>query len=182
MSLAQALKKTSQSLTEAEQFLRSRHIAYEEQADGTLAVDHLDLGNMKLEKLPDLSKVFVREYFWCHNNRLTSLAGAPFFVGGDFRCDNNILTSLAGAPQMLAGEFGCRGNRLSSLEHAPQTFKNLMSDFGDFSVWDLVPENLRMSPETKKTRLGILKAIETVSSQKQPFKAAPSIRFKTRPK
>ena len=31
----------------------------------------------------------VNKHFWCENNLLTSLVGAPLKVGEDFYCDNN---------------------------------------------------------------------------------------------
>ena len=38
--------------------------------------------------------------FYCHQNQLTSLKGAPREVGGNFYCDRNQLTSLKGAPRV----------------------------------------------------------------------------------
>jgi hypothetical protein len=87
--------------------------------------------------------------FSCDNNRITSLEHAPQAVSGNFFCSSNQLTSLEHAPQSVSGEFYCSNNRLTSLEHAPQTFKKLTSDFGKFASWDEVPEQLRLSPETK---------------------------------
>ena len=62
----------------------------------------------------------VKGSFWCENNRLTSLEGAPREVGRDFRCYNNLLTSLVGAPQKVEGDFYCRNNQLTTLEGAPR--------------------------------------------------------------
>ena len=62
----------------------------------------------------------VGGYFSCGHNRLTSLVGAPEKVGGSFECDNNRLTSLEGAPQKVGGGFNCNDNLLTSLEGAPQ--------------------------------------------------------------
>jgi hypothetical protein len=58
--------------------------------------------------------------FNCHRNKLTSLVGAPQEVGGDFYCYENSLTSLEGAPQEVGGSFNCRHNKLASLVGAPQ--------------------------------------------------------------
>jgi hypothetical protein len=67
--------------------------------------------------------------FYCHNNQLTSLEGAPqqigFFTtnsrGGTFNCSNNKLTSLKGAPQSgVGGGFYCDKNQLTSLAGAPR--------------------------------------------------------------
>ena len=48
--------------------------------------------------------------FYCDNNLLTSLEGAPQTVNGDFYCDNNQITSLKGAPQKVGGGFYCTNN------------------------------------------------------------------------
>jgi hypothetical protein len=49
----------------------------------------------------------VGKYFWCFDNWLVSLEGAPREVGGDFECSNNRLTSLEGAPREVGGNFWC---------------------------------------------------------------------------
>ena len=61
----------------------------------------------------------VRGAFFCDHNSLTSLEGAPQWVGEDFYCSNNSLTSLEGAPQVVGGIFHCENNNLTSLEGAP---------------------------------------------------------------
>jgi len=78
--------------------------------------------------------------FYCEQNQLTSLKGAPLKVGGDFdcsdndltsldgapqdvfsfNCNDNLLTSLVGAPHKVDGNFYCENNQLTSLEGAPQ--------------------------------------------------------------
>ena len=63
----------------------------------------------------------VKKHFWCDNNRLTSLVGAPQEVGFSFDCENNLLTSLVGAPLKVGESFDCDNNRLTSLEGAPQS-------------------------------------------------------------
>jgi len=62
----------------------------------------------------------VGRRFYCYNNRLTSLEGAPKVVGEDFSCSENLLTSLEGAPEKVGGDFSCTNNQLTSLEGAPQ--------------------------------------------------------------
>ena len=57
--------------------------------------------------------------FYCSNNNLTSLEGAPSVVNNDFYCSNNKLTSLEGAPSAVKGDFVCSYNKLTSLEGAP---------------------------------------------------------------
>ena len=80
----------------------------------------VDLSDMGLTKLPDLSAVTVNGDFDCSCNRLTSLVGAPKSVGGDFDCYDNQLTTLDGAPQTVGGDFYCSGNYLSDLMGVPQ--------------------------------------------------------------
>jgi hypothetical protein len=68
--------------------------------------DSLDLSKHNLKFLLDLpikiSK--VDGSFYCSNNQLTSLEGAPTEVGGSFTCHSNKLTNLEGAPKEV-GEF-----------------------------------------------------------------------------
>ena len=68
----------------------------------------------------------VNGYFYCQNNQLTTLVGAPQSVGRDFYCEDNQLTTLEGAPQSVGGNFDCYKNQLTSLVGAPKTIK------GDF--------------------------------------------------
>ena len=52
---------------------------------------------------------------------MVNLKWAPKSVGIDFYCDNNILESLEGAPEYVGGIFNCYGNsKLSSLKHLPK--------------------------------------------------------------
>jgi len=53
---------------------------------------------------------YVGRYFGCSYNELTSLKGAPERVGGDFDCSHNDLTSLEGAPKYVGGNFVCFDN------------------------------------------------------------------------
>ena len=81
----------------------------------------LNLSDMGLTELPDLSAVTVTGDFICRRNGLTSLQGAPRSVGGNFSCGSNGLTSLQGAPQSVGGDFYCGFNQLTSLQGAPQS-------------------------------------------------------------
>lgn len=45
--------------------------------------------------------------FFCDDNLLTTLLGAPTHVGGDFWCQNTPLTSLEHAPDSVGGWFVC---------------------------------------------------------------------------
>ncbi len=58
------------------------------------------LNGQNLEQLP-VRFGTVSGYFGCHNNRLTSLEGAPGSVGWDFYCSYNRLTSLVGVHRIL---------------------------------------------------------------------------------
>ena len=58
--------------------------------------------------------------FYCQDNQLTTLEGAPREVGGNFDCSSNNLTTPEGAPQKVGGYFRCLDNQLTTLEGAPQ--------------------------------------------------------------
>jgi hypothetical protein len=82
----------------------------------------LDLSNMNLTKLPDILKdITVGGNFYCGNNNLTSLEGAPKSVGASFACSNNKLTSLQCDHITVGGDFYCSFNKLTSLDGAPKT-------------------------------------------------------------
>ena len=70
--------------------------------------------------------------FDCRNNHLTSLIGAPKYVGGWFDCNNNQLTSLAGAPKYVGGSFDCYNN--PELTTLPDDL-NCNRIFGDVYKW-----------------------------------------------
>jgi hypothetical protein len=72
-----------------------------------------------LSELP-LKFGIVSANFYCDNNQLTSLEGAPKKVYGSFYCNHNKLTSLEGAPEEIGTNFDCSYNRLTSLEGAPR--------------------------------------------------------------
>ncbi len=88
--------------------------------DGFVIKGDVDLSEKGLTELPDLSKVTIEGNFYCGDNNLTTLRGAPREVGGYFWCENNQLTSLEGAPQKVGGYFSCHNNALTTLKGAPQ--------------------------------------------------------------
>jgi hypothetical protein len=90
--------------------------------DGTVDIegDCFLKQNKKVNQLP-VKFGKVSGGFYCNDNQLTSLEGAPQSVGGYFNCNNNQLTSLVGAPQSVGGSFNCMNNQLTSLEGAPQS-------------------------------------------------------------
>ena len=86
--------------------------------------------------------------FYCYNNQLHSLEGAPRTVGGGFYCDNNQLASLMGAPLTVGGGFYCDNNQLHSLEGAPLTVgegfscdNNTVSEPTLWGIWELMMEH-----------------------------------------
>lgn len=77
------------------------------------------LSGLGIDTLPDGLIRRRSKYFWCTNNRLTSLYGCPNHVTNDFTCGYNNLPNLKGAPRWVGGNFNCTGNPLMSLEGAP---------------------------------------------------------------
>jgi hypothetical protein len=85
-------------------------------SDGTIDVDGgVDLGHKGLTKLP-LKFNKVSGHFFCDDNQLTNLKGAPSSVGGIFDCSDNQLTTLKDAPKSVVAEFYCYNNKLISLK------------------------------------------------------------------
>ena len=87
--------------------------------DGSIDVDsNTSLIRYNLTKFP-LKFNNVNGYFFCHNNRLTSLEGGPQNTNGFYDCSYNELKSLKGSPKNVGGDFDCSKNKLSSLEGGP---------------------------------------------------------------
>jgi hypothetical protein len=101
---------------------------------------HVKLERRYLKELPDLSCVIVRGGFFCHNNKLTSLRGAPKAVGENFFCFHNDLTTLDYAPKRVGGDFVCHHNRLITLEGGPEQV------FGNFKAYQNPLESLAGGP------------------------------------
>ncbi len=73
----------------------------------------VDMSNMGLKELPDLSEATVTGNFNCSLNPLTSMKGAPKRVGGNFICSGNgLLESLADFKSEIGGLFICDSERL----------------------------------------------------------------------
>ncbi len=88
--------------------------------DGLVDVDgDIDLISKGLTKLP-LQFGRVTGHFYCHQNKLTTLEGAPKRVGGHFYCFYNKLTTLEGGPTEVGGDFSCQFNKLTTLENGPK--------------------------------------------------------------
>ena len=75
------------------------------------------------EQVPRLNK--VDGYFRCENNNLTSLQGAPKYVGGSFYCNDNKLTSLQYAPKYVGGDFWCNNNKKKFTEEEVRAVCNV---------------------------------------------------------
>jgi hypothetical protein len=80
----------------------------------------IDLSGERLDKIP-VPFGTVGDCFYCHENQLRTLEGAPESVGGEFYCYNNQLRTLEGAPKSVGGSFYCHENRLRTLEGAPKS-------------------------------------------------------------
>jgi len=84
--------------------------------DNSIDVDgSVDLYYMNIGKIP-LNFNKVKGNFSCSTNELTSLEGAPKYVGGIFYCNNNDLISLKHGPKYVGQHFHCTGNELKSFE------------------------------------------------------------------
>jgi hypothetical protein len=108
--------------------------------DGTVDVDgDCFLNGKSLKKLPfKFGK--ITGAFVCEKNELTTLEGAPHYIGGSFYCEQNKLKDLKFGPKNVMGRYVCARNELTSLEGAPET---IFSDF-DCSYNKLT--NLKGSP------------------------------------
>jgi hypothetical protein len=116
----------------------------------------------------------VSGYFYCDNNQLTSLEGAPQTVGEDFYCRSNRLTSLEGSPQTVNGNFYCHDNELTSLEGAAPLTVGLGFYCDNNQLTSLVgaPQTVRHffcsgNPASKKTLSSIFALMKKGKSYQQ---------------
>ena len=106
--------------------------------DGTVDLSY----NRELTKLP-LKFGKVTRDFYCYDNKLTTLEGAPREVGGNFDCSNNQLTTLEGGPNVVVGYFDCSNNQLTALEGSPREVGGYFYCSGNpiWGVYKLFPDH-----------------------------------------
>ncbi len=110
--------------------------------DGSIDVkNNVNISVEIIKKLP-LKFNQVSGYFWCGNNLISSLEGAPREVGGDFYCHNNRLVSLKGAPRKVGEFFTCSHNDLTSLEGAPYEVNEFNCDHNKLTSLENAPRKI----------------------------------------
>jgi hypothetical protein len=131
-------------------------------SDGTIDVDGgVDLVHKGLTKLP-LKFNKVSGHFFCDDNQLTNLKGAPSSVGGIFSCDKNKLTSLEGAPQNIGGSFFCNHNQLTSLKGATKNVYSFSCGYNKLTSLEGAPQNIGGSFFCDHNQLTSLKGAPSV--------------------
>lgn len=90
---------------------------------GLVIRGNIDLSNMGLTKLPNMSGVEVDGHFCCSLNPLKNLAGCPHTVR-TFACEYTDIRDIRGGPKLAEAVYVSH-NRLVSLTGAPRT---LMDD------------------------------------------------------
>ena len=116
-------------LTPVEQMLFDMNLAFKREGGKTVVLGDVYLSGRGLTRLPDFSSLEVR---------------------GNFYCNDNLLTSLRGAPHTVKGTFECQGNKLDLLEDSPKKFRSLKSDFGTYAKWDDIPRELQLTEESRE--------------------------------
>jgi len=92
--------------------------------DGTVDVDDdVNISNKNLTEIP-IQFGIVKGNFRCDENKLTTLKGAPKYIGHTFDCSYNQLTTLQGAPRYVGGCFSCHDNKLTTLQGAPKCIES----------------------------------------------------------
>ena len=137
------------------------------------AKDNFYCDNNQLTSLDGAPKT-VKGNFLCRSNQITSLEGAPQTVGGFFYCANNQLTSLDGAPKTVKGSFLCADNQLTSLVGAPKTVKgNFNCDNNQLTSLEGAPKTVdggfscKGNPISERTLASIFKIMKNGKSYQQ---------------
>lgn len=98
--------------------LNPKNITFE--PDGSINYNgNVNLADKGLKKFP-FKFNRVETDFFCASNELTTLEGAPKYVGGTFSCSYNNLKDLKGGPQEVGKNYFCKANDLTSLEGSPK--------------------------------------------------------------
>ncbi len=84
----------------------------------------LDISDMGLSELPDLSNLIVKGFFDCGKNKLSDLQGSPLQVMEGYCCSVNELTTLKGLSSKV-GSLDCSHNKLTKLEYLPDVIDDL---------------------------------------------------------
>ena len=87
--------------------------------DNFVIKENIDISELGLKELPDLSNLICLGNFDCSWNNLTSLKGAPKEVKGLFNCSGNNIISLEYGPKK-AKIYDCSSNNLRDLQGAPE--------------------------------------------------------------
>lgn len=114
--------------TPIEEMLFDLNLAFKRENGKTVVLGDVYLSGRGLKQLPDFSSVEVR---------------------GSFYCNNNLLKSLEGAPRKVTGAFECQDNFLTTLEGCPKSFRSMTTDFGVYRKWADIPQNLQLTDETR---------------------------------
>ena len=91
----------------------------------------------------------VSEYFYCWNNQLRTLEGAPRGVGGNFYCYRNPLISLEGVPEVIEGNFLFKNTIFS---YNLQSFLDLIDDIEPEEISLLLTHHF-FTPEVIKEQI-----------------------------
>lgn len=94
--------------------------------DGTIDVKgNVEFGCGTLNDLGRFPLRFnkVTGMFTCIRNDLTTLEGAPSYVGKSFSCYCNNLSNLKGGPKYVGARFDCAANPLTTLAYLPEVVK-----------------------------------------------------------
>lgn len=76
----------------------------------------VELSERKLTKIAVKFNEIHNGGFFCQNNLLSSLQGAPHTVHGDVYAGDNRLKNLVGSPRNIKADFFCHANYLTSLK------------------------------------------------------------------
>ena len=88
----------------------------------------IDISGMNLDALPGMSTISVNGDFWCPNNKLTNLYGAPYSVSGHCKFGYNPLNTLYGMPKFIGGNIYLSNTQLTAKSFVPLYMENKLDD------------------------------------------------------
>jgi len=106
----------------------------------SLNCKNVNINNMGISELPDLSNEHIIIHITCFNNQLTSIPTLPPNLI-TLSCNNNQLTSLPPLPPTLQS-LTCYNNHLTYLPPLPKGLSNLDCSYNKLSSLPSLPEGL----------------------------------------
>ncbi len=132
---------------------------------GFILDDILNLEEMGLKKLPDMSTVKVNGHLLLHGNNLHDLKGAPYRVSGNLDASGNPLESLYGLPREIGGLILLPKDKLTAESFVPLYIEDKLKKGDVLGVDETV--STAWQDQIEQRKIGIANIIASLRDRNQ---------------